>query len=446
MGEKTLQSQKRGFDFVVVGLALFAMFFGAGNLIFPPDLGLKSGTEWFVGFFTYFIVDAGLAVVGILAMIKADGKTENITGVAGKAIGVIINTAVILAIGPGLAIPRNGAVTYSLGIAPLFGFSADNKVALAVFSVVFFAVVLLLTIRPSKVVDIVGKWLTPALVIALVVLIVVGFVAPRGDVMPAVTDSVVKDGIVNGYQTLDALASLFFGIVIITAVKGKGYTGKKEGSSAVLKASLVAGALLFVVYGGLAFLGATTGTLWRDAVVGGSVDQATLLVNITNELLGSAGVTVLSIIVALACLTTAIGLTTAVAEYFEDLTNGKLSYKTLVIATCVVSALLCNMGLAEILKVSVPVLLILYPVVLLFMAATFLHDVVKNVNAYLLSCAVTFVVSLLTVANDMFFLGKFAWIHSLPLDAYGLNWVLPAVVAFAVGAFIPGRKIQRVEE
>ncbi len=446
MEGKTLQPQKKRFDFVVVGLALFAMFFGAGNLIFPPDLGLKTGTDWFLGFVTYFIVDAGLAVVGVLAMIKADGKTENVTNVAGKFVSVVVCTASILAIGPGLAIPRNGAVTYSLGIAPLFGFAPDDKMALAVFSVVFFGIVLLLTIRPSKVVDIVGKVLTPALVGALVLLIFIGVFAPKGEVMEPVTQTVVKDGIVNGYQTLDAIASLFFGIVIINAVKSKGYSSNRESSSTVLKASVITGVILFVVYGGLAFLGATTGTLWRDGVVGGKVDQATLLINITNKLLGGAGVTVLAIIVALACLTTAIGLTTATAEYFENLTNGKLSYKTLVIVISVVSAVLCNMGLAQILTVSVPVLLILYPVVLLLMCATFLHGVVKNSNAYKLSCAVTFIVSLLTVANDMLLTGKFNWIHKLPLDSFGINWVVPAVVAFVVGAVIPGKEIPKREE
>ena len=284
-----MEKKKGGTDFIFVGLALFAMFFGAGNLIFPPELGVKSGPLWFVGFLCFLIADAGLAVLGVIAMAKVDGDINNITGTMGKKAGVILNTVVILCIGPGVAIPRTATVSYGLGAAPVFGLAADG-LPLAIYSVVFFLIVLALTIKPSKVVDIVGKFLTPFLVIALLVLIVIGFVKPGSDIQAAIEGfnaaETVKYGINQGYQTMDGMAALFFGIIIINAVRANGHTEKSATTREVLKSSVIAGVLLFIVYGGLAYLGATTGQLWKADVAGGVLDQAGLVSHIIKHLMG----------------------------------------------------------------------------------------------------------------------------------------------------------------
>ena len=438
-------------DFVFIGLALFAMFFGAGNLIFPPDIGVRSGPDWFIGFLCFFIADAGLAVIGMLSMVKANGRIENVPGVIGKTPSTILATAVILCIGPGIAIPRTATVTYGLGLAPVFNIAADNKWALPVFSVVFFLIVLALTIKPTRVVDIVGKVLTPVLVVALLIMIVIGFVSPKGSISdPLPGTQTVQYGILNGYQTMDGMASLFFAIIVISAVYAKGYTSRKDSTSMTIKASVVAGILLFIVYGGLAYLGATTGTLWKSLVgipvKSGGVDQAGLVINITNALMGKAGVVILGIVVALACLTTAIGLTSATAEYFHKLSKGKLKYSHMVIAVCVFSAFICNLGLATILKIAVPILLLVYPIVVLLLVVTLFRRFINKQWAYKLAAIAALIVSAITVLGDTFDSLKesFAFIHKLPLDAYGFNWLIPTLIALVIGMIIPGPKLNEM--
>lgn len=444
--------KKSASDFVFIGLALFAMFFGAGNLIFPPDIGVRSGPDWFIGFLCFFIADAGLAVIGMLSMVRANGRIENVTGVIGKIPSTILATAVILCIGPGIAIPRTATVTFDLGVAPVFGL-AGSKLALPIFSAIFFLIVLALTIRPSKVVDIVGKFLTPVLVIALLAMIIIGFVAPKGQIQsPIPGTETVKYGILNGYQTMDGMASLFFAIIVITAVFAKGYTSKSESTSMTLKASGVAGILLFIVYGGLAYLGATTGSLWKHLIdvpaENGGINQAGLVINITNALLGKAGVIILGIVVALACLTTAIGLTSATAEYFNKLSKGKLKYSHLVIAVCVFSAFICNLGLSMILAIAVPILTVVYPVVVLLLVVTIFRKVINKQWAYKLSAIVSLIVSLITIICDKTTGSthdSLMWIHTkLPLDAYGFNWLIPALVALVIGMIIPGPKLDEM--
>lgn len=453
-----MEKKKGGTDFIFVGLALFAMFFGAGNLIFPPELGVKAGPLWFVGFICFLLADAGLAVLGVIAMAKVDGDINNITGTMGKKAGIILNTVVILCIGPGVAIPRTATVSYGLGAAPVFGLGPDG-LPLAVYSVVFFLVVLALTIKPSKVVDIVGKFLTPFLVIALLVLIVIGFVKPGSDVQSAIEGfnaaETVKYGINQGYQTMDGMAALFFGIIIITAVRANGHTEKSATTREVLKSSVIAGVLLFIVYGGLAYLGATTGSLWKADVAAGAVDQAGLVSNIINHLMGYPGTVILGISVLLACLTTAIGLTSSAADYFssfvKDESKREKMYQLVCVIVCVASALLANLGLATILSIAAPILGLVYPVVVFLMIAALFRKFLKKKAAYQLGAIGAFITSLLSVlaeANGGFFgikVAAFDFVKSLPLDSYGFNWVIPTIVLMVIGCLIPSKEIEQLD-
>ena len=202
MSENLNKKRRSGVDVMTVGFALFAMFFGAGNLIFPPELGVKAGPDWWIGVVCFILADAGIALIALFSLIKYDGDIEKITGTVGQKMGVVINAIMILCIGVLVATPRTAATTFEMGFTPITGI--DSKIALAVFSVVYFAIVLVLTIKPSRVVDIVGNILTPVLLITLAIIIVIGFVAPAADIQPAMVDTTVKDGIYNGYQTLRA--------------------------------------------------------------------------------------------------------------------------------------------------------------------------------------------------------------------------------------------------
>lgn len=249
-----MQKNRSRSDSLVIGLALFAMFFGAGNLIFPPYLGMESGTRWFLGFLFFIIMDIGLAFVTMVAMINGNGSISGVTGVIGRIPALVLNTAVVVCIGPLLAIPRTAATTYEMTVLPLL--PETNAILVAV---IFFALTFILTIKPSKVVDIVGKFLTPLMVVALIVLVVTGIVRPLGPIAEPVIDNVAAEGIIHGYQAMDVLGALGFAIVICATVTERGYTEHKERTRIISLACILAGALLFIIYGGLTYLGAVGG-------------------------------------------------------------------------------------------------------------------------------------------------------------------------------------------
>ena len=455
--------------YLVVGFALFSMLFGAGNLIFPPEIGLSGGTAWWQGYTAYFLADAALGICSVFAMLKVDGNPNRLTGTVGRTGSLIINLACIICIGPLLAIPRNAAVTFEMGAAPLLGIDPGNAVARLIFSVLFFAVVVVLTIRPSKVIDILGKYLTPVLVAAITILIIVGVINPAAPAGPQLSETLFRDGIYNGYQTLDVMAGLFFSILVIDAIRGRnaeagsaGVTGAAVGASdagtavgekkaaaraavsekkAAARAALLAGGLLCFVYGGLTYLGATTGSQWTDAYQAGEINQAGLLINIAQALLGKVGVGVLSIIVALACLTTAIGLTSAAAEYFSGLLGGR-HYAAMILLVSGVSLALSNFGLSTIIGIAAPVLMLFYPTVMFLTMATLFRGKLRKQNIYRLGAGVSFLISALTVLADTCGISACGFIHQLPLDAYGFNWLIPALIAAVIGYFLPGGEIE----
>lgn len=420
------QKKKSTLDVAVIGLALFAMFFGAGNLIFPPYLGTNAGTDWFIGFACFFMADVGLALVAIFAMIKTgDVSMHGITGRLGKVPSIVINTLIVLCIGPFLAIPRTAATTFEMGVMPIF-----PSINSWVFGAIFFALVLVFTIRPSGVIDVIGKFLTPALVICLLALIVIGFLNPIGEIAITTDFDTVGEGIMAGYQTMDVLASIVFVIIIISAAKGKGYTEKKDTMSVVMKSSIFAAVALFIIYGGLSYLGATTSAGGFEGY-----NQTALVVAITQSLIGNYGVLILAIIVFFACITTAIGLTSSCASYFEEATKGKLSYKLVVILTVGFSYFVSNFGISTIISIAAPILNLLYPVVLVMIILTFFNKHIHNNNIYIYAAAFALIAS---AADVLLGFGlPFEFIRTLPFGNFQCGWILPAVVGGIIGKFIP---------
>lgn len=423
----------KGKDIAVVGFALFSMFFGAGNLLFPPYLGLVSGQSWLVSLLGFVIADVGLALLVMGAAAKCSGDLDKVLNRAGKNASKLIGAAAILCIGPLLAIPRTAATTFEMGITPILG--ETSVVVSIIFSVVFFGLTLLLTIRPSKVVDIIGKVLTPVLLIALAVLIIKGIITPIGDLNPGtmIENNLFQEGVSQGYLTMDALGAAALATVIIVSIHEKGYTNPSDKFKLTMKSGLVAGIALTLVYGGLTYLGATLSNL-PGAPYGADTPQASLMVVITNGLFGYPGKIVLCAIVTLACLTTAIGLTSATGKYFSSVTKGKLKYETIVIAVCVFSAIVSNFGVGTIIKFSGPILEIVYPVLMVLVIMTLVCGNIKNDNAFKGAALVTFIISLLSVANSLW--GIAPIITKLPLTSLGFNWILPAMIGALVGGFI----------
>ena len=422
--------QKGSFkDVIVFGFALFAMFFGAGNLIFPPYLGIITGPEWLTGFAGFTFADAGLALLAVMATAKYDGDIIALFRRAGGKLAIVLGCADILCIGPFLAIPRTGATTYEMGIMPLLG----NTIPIAVFAAIFFIITYVLTIKPSKVVDIVGRVLTPALLIALAVIIVKGVISPLGPIVEEpMIQGVVGEGIAQGYQTMDAFAAIALASVLIVSLNEKGYNTVGDKLKAIMKSGVLACVGLALVYGGLCFLGATVSTMY-----GVDAQQSQVIVNITEGLLGQTGKVILAVCVALACLTTSIGLTSATGQFFEKLSGGKLKYKTVVLAVCIFSACMASIGVGGIIKVASPVLSIVYPPTIVLVILAFFTEKIQNDNVYKFAVYTSLIVSILTVIQSYGVAMPF--LDYLPLKEFGFNWVVPVLIAGVIGHFVPGK-------
>ena len=426
------QRKNTAADIVVVGFALFSMFFGAGNVIFPPFLGMEAGSQWLTGFSAYFIADIGLAMMGMFALLRV-GSSEKVLERAGKVPAEILMCAIILCIGPMVAIPRTSASTYEMAIAPNL-----SGVSPVVFSVVFFAVILALCIKESAVVDIVGKVLTPLLLVGLFAIIIKGVITPLGDIAPlAQIDNVAVTGIKAGYQTMDALAALPFGILVLQSVVDKGYTEPGKKFRIMSGSSILACVLLLAVYMGLAYLGATVSAQYTS-----EIGRAQLVMAIVEALMGKTGMILFGIVVGLACVTTAVALTSSAAAYFAKLCRGKVPYKAFVIAICVFSAVVSNLGLDRIVAIAAPVLDIVYPptLVLIFIA------LVRPQLPDRISRGAALGALLMSVLCTLDGYGvPLTFLHKLPLFDLGFAWVLPAVLFGAAAALLPVRRERTVK-
>ena len=417
-------------DIIVVGFALFSMFFGAGNVVFPPYLGMESGPQWLLGFSAYFIADIGLALLGVFALLRV-GSSEAVTLRLGKIPAELLMCAIILCIGPMVAIPRTSATTFEMAITPNI-----PGVSPVLFSVLFFALILALCIKESAVVDIVGKVLTPLLLVGLFAIIIKGIVTPLGEIaaLPQIANAAVT-GIKAGYQTMDALAALPFGIIVLQSVTAKGYDSGRKQFRVVGGAAVLAGVLLLCVYMGLAYLGATVSAQYTS-----DIGRAQLIMALVEALMGKVGVILFGVVVGLACVTTAIALTSSAAAYFAELCRGKVSYKVFVIAICVFSAVVSNLGLDRIVAVAAPVLDVIYPptLVLIFISllAPRLPDRVSRGAA--IGALLTSVLCTLN-ANGI----HIPFMANLPLYDLGLSWLLPAVIFGLAASLLPGRSQTR---
>lgn len=416
-------------DIFTFGFALFAMFFGAGNLIFPPYLGIVSGPQWFTGFVGFTFADAGLALLAVIAIALCRGQIMELFSKIGKVPAIILSFADIMCVGPLLVIPRTGATTYEMGITPLIG----NGVPIAVVVVIFFSLTFVLTVRPSKVIDIVGQVLTPFLIIALSVIIIKGVVNPIGTSVDApMIDNVFQRGILDGYQTMDCFVSIAVGSVLMLTLANKGYTEPKQQVSMLIKSGVIACVGLGLIYGGLTYLGSTVSTMY-----GIDAQQSQVIVNITQLLLGNTGKIILAVAVSLACLTTSIGLTSATAEYLSMLSKEKFSYAKCVLFVCVFATAAATLGVSGLVKIANPILAIVYPPSIVLIVLAFFKDKIKNDNVYKFAAAMAVIISTLTLLSSS--VESFGFVNSLPLNNFGFNWVVPTAIAGIIGMFV-GRK------
>lgn len=412
-------------DSCVIGFALFAMFFGAGNLIFPPYLGLHSGQHWLSGFLCYLLADVGLAVLSILVISKSEDGVEGITAPLGKKASRLLLSVNMLCLGPLIAIPRTAATTFEFTVQP---FLPEAKSWM--FSIIFFALTILFAIRKSKVIDLIGSFLAPMMLVGLIVLIVVGIASPMGSIpyTRPVGES-VREGILAGYQTLDMLGAFVFSVSLFAGAAQKGYSRPEDKTRVLKYSSLVAAIALALVYGGLTYLGASV-----DKIAPAGIGRTGLLIFIADRLMGSAGTILLGVIVALACLTTAIGLVTSLASYFSERTNGKLSYKVLVIGFSIFSCVLANLGVSQIIALAAPVLNLIYPVMITVVCLSLFRRMAQYPMAYRCGAIGAIFFSLLSMLDHS--AGLNLKLSALPLAQYGCGWVIPAMLCTLFGVML----------
>ena len=412
-------------DILIIGFALFSMYFGAGNVIFPPFLGLQAGAEWISAFISYYIADIGLALLAIFAMLRCKSDIEGVIGRIGKLPSTILSSAIVLCIGPLLAIPRTAATVHEMTIMPIFG-----NVNVVITSVLFFLLILILCINESSVIDIVGKFLTPALIAGLIILIVKGIIDPIGNISPEPKITyIISEGISSGYQTMDVLASLIFGVIVLKSVKERGYTTEKKQFLVTGASGIVAGIGLFVIYGGLTYLGATSSELFT-----GRISRSELVINIVKMLFGNFGTIIFAIVVALACITTAAALVSSTGAFFNDITKGKLPYKGIVIFVCIFSAVTANLGLHYIIAVASPILSIIYPYAITLIVLTIFGERIKNDNVFkfaALGALISSIMEILMVNNI-----ACHFMMKMPFASIGFSWVIPTIIFGIIGHFV----------
>ena len=278
--------------------------------------------------------------------------------------------------------------------------------------------------------DLIGKYLTPVLLVSLALLIIKGILSPVGSLNTNIeSDTLFLNGVTQGYQTMDALGAGGIAAFVMLAFKSRGYKAKKEVASITIKSTILACIGLVIVYGGLAYLGATMSSNYSA-----SISQTQLLVSITSSLLGNTGTILLGIIVAFACITTATGLTSITANYFADITKNKVKYEYIVIAICLFSTVMSVLGVDKIISIAAPILTVLYPVAIVLVLMSSLPKIFNNDSMFKGAAYITLLVSALTVIDSLGVSIEF--IQNLPLNQYGFNWLIPALIGAVIGRFI----------
>lgn len=422
-------------DLLFIGLMLFSLFFGAGNLIFPPFMGEAAGEKTWIVLLGFFVTAVGFPVLGVIAVAKSGGLT-NLAKRVNPIFATIFTILIYLSIGPGLGIPRAGSLPFEMAVAPYLPERFSLKLALFIYTLIFFAIAYWLSMSPGKLVDRMGKILTPTLLFLILIMVIGSFIKPLGGYGVAVNGYEVSSffkGFIDGYLTMDTIAALNFGIVIALAIRSKGVSDDKAVVSLSIKAGLIAGVLLAIIYGMLAHLGATSGGRF-----GLMENGAQTLTNITMYIFGKPGAVLLASIFTLACLTTSVGLITSCSQYFSTFTI-KISYENWVRILTVFSMLVANMGLTKILSISVPILNAIYPIAIMLIVLSMFDFIFKS-NKYIYGLTILFtgVVSIIDAMGQAG-LAKDSLVKTIsyfPLYNEGLAWIVPAILGIVIGLVI----------
>lgn len=416
---------------VFIGFMLFSLFFGAGNLIYPPTLGIEAGTSFLPAIIGFIITGVGLPILAVMAISFVKEDASELANKVHPVFGLIFSAIVYLAIGPFFGIPRAATVAYEMSVVPFLDMSSF---ALFIFTAIFFILTYLISLNPSKIVDWIGQMLTPILFVVILGLITGGFILLKNPLIEPsekYTSAPFFSGFIEGYLTMDAIAALAFGIIVVNAFKATGISSKQGLVKATMKAGIITAIGLVIVYGSLGWIGA------RMAREGQFTNGGEILSAAASTMFGNFGAILLGVIVTLACFTTCVGLVVAAGEFFSKIT--KLSYRTVILIVTVASFIISNQGLETIINFSVPVLVFIYPIAIVLIIMPFINhffSLSKGIyrGAVLLTGLISLYDGLTAFGFEMSRVTSF--MEKLPLFDISLGWLLPAVVGGVLGFII----------
>ena len=418
-----------------IGLMLFSFFFGAGNFIFPPVLGQAAGDNQLSATIGFCISGVGLPLLGIIAMaINRSDNPDNLASPVHPNFAKALVIICALTIGPFFAIPRTAAVSFDTGILA-FVPAGYHDLGMIAYSLFFFLLTYYLSVNPSKIIDNIGKIMTPMLLICPAILIAFVLLDPLGPTQAAQGDYAEVPffkGFQEGYNTMDLLAAMLFGAATVNAIESKGILDHKLLTRLCIYAGIIAATFLALIYSSLAYTGATSVQAFGIVSTGGQ-----LLNQIAVHYMGNFGKVILALIIFFACITTSIGLTSSISGYFNALFNEKIQYQRYVLAISVFSFAVSNVGLSNIIKFSIPVLCMLYPIVIVLVLLNVCSGLFKR-DPYIFRPCVLFT-TIFAILDGLKAAGiNTGFIHAsledyMPLYNIGFGWVVPCIAGIVLG-------------
>ena len=417
--------KKKLLDTIIIGFALFAIFFGAGNLIFPPYLGVTAGENWGIATFAFLISDPLLSIIAVMVVAALGGSALNVGRRVHPLFASALAAICVLLIGPIFAVPRTGASTHEIFVQSYFP-SAPQWIT----SLVFFGIVLWITYQENSVMDAIGKYLTPILLVILFCIFVAAIIQPDATFAQTDGTGLFAQGFKEGYQTMDVLGAPLLAGVVMKDITRRGYLNKKDQFRMMFGVGIVAFILLAVVYSTLAYSGASMST-----VIDTTAQRAAMLTTIVKNLLGSWGQLAMGLAVCFACLTTAIGLTTTCGQYFEEVSKGKISYKKTILVTVAVEFIISLIGVDSLINLAVPVLTFIFPIMIALILFSAFDQYIPYDWTYLGAVVGAGIVGLVQGINTLSQLlggnllgDAVKLIGTFPLATYGLEWIVPTFV------------------
>ena len=417
--------KKKLLDTIIIGFALFAIFFGAGNLIFPPFLGVTAGENWGIATFAFLISDPLLSIIAVMVVAALGGSALNVGRRVHPLFASALAAICVLLIGPIFAVPRTGASTHEIFVQSYFP-SAPQWMT----SLVFFGIILWITYQENSVMDAIGKYLTPILLVILFCIFVAAIIQPDATFAQTDGTGLFAQGFKEGYQTMDVLGAPLLAGVVMKDITRRGYLNKKDQFRMMFGVGIVAFILLAVVYSTLAYSGASMST-----VIDTTAQRAAMLTTIVKNLLGSWGQLAMGLAVCFACLTTAIGLTTTCGQYFEEVSKGKISYKKTILVTVAVEFIISLVGVDSLINLAVPVLTFIFPIMIALILFSAFDQYIPYDWTYLGAVVGAGIVGLVQGINTLSQLlggnllgDAVKLIGTFPLATYGLEWIVPTFV------------------